>query len=79
MELKTLILGLFLSTAAFAIKAGSGLAYLFLQTPGRWKKSFLSIGFMAIYGLVFLLAALILVKVDLVRHIDVMQTFLKVV
>lgn len=35
MELKTLILGLFLSTAAFAVKAGGGPACSFLQTPGE--------------------------------------------
>ncbi len=77
MEFKTLIIGLFLSTAAFAVKAGGGLAYLFLQTPDKRQKAVASFGFMVVYGLVFLLAALILAKINLTRHLDLLQGFFK--
>jgi predicted transporter len=77
MELKTLILGLILSTAAFAIKAGGGLAYLFIKIPGKRRKIVSSFGFMLMYGLVFLLVALILTQINLTCHIDLMQGFFK--
>ena len=77
MELKTLILGLFVSFAAFALKAGGGLAYLF-STRKTVKKKALAAGLFAlVYALVFLLAGLILSGIDLTAHMDQFQTFFK--
>lgn len=77
MEFKTLILGLFMSTAAFSLKAGGGLAYLFVQKPGLGKKAALGAVFAAVYGLVFGLCAIILLTFNLPRHMDMLQTFFK--
>ena len=77
MELKTLILGLVLSTAAFSVKAGGGLGYLFLQTPGMLRKALVFLAFMAVYALVFLASVVVLNVTDLTRHIDLLQTLFK--
>ena len=77
MELKTLILGLVLSTAAFSLKAGGGLGYLFLQTPGMLRKALVFLAFMAVYAMVFLASAAVLTITDLTHHIDLLQAFFK--
>ncbi len=77
MELKSLILGIFMSTAAFALKSGGGLAYLFLKSPGIRKKTTISVLFMAGYGVVFGSAALLLSRVELTAHLDLLQEFFK--
>ncbi|SDU61434.1 DUF2162 domain-containing protein [Desulfobacula phenolica] len=77
MELKSLILGLFLSTGAFAVKSGGGLSYVFLQAPGRTRQLLTTLLFMAGYGIVFAVAAAVLLNVDLMAHIDLLQVFFK--
>lgn len=77
MELKSLILGLFLSIAAFALKSGGGLTVVFLQAPTRARKILSALVFMAGYGIVFTAAAQILLKVNLVAHVDFLQHFFK--
>lgn len=77
MELKTLVLGIFLSTAAFALKSGGGLAYLFLTSTGRWARFRASALFAAGYGLVFGAAALLLYRVDFIARLDLVQDFFK--
>lgn len=77
MELKTLILGLAVSLGAFAVKSGGGLSYLYLQMPGKWAKTLVSLYFIACYGVVFMAAAWVLSRVDLTRHINILQGFFK--
>ncbi len=77
MELKTLILGLFVSFAAFALKAGGGLSYLFATRPGAKGKAAVAAGFAAVYALAFSMAGLILSRVDLTGHMDLLQAFFK--
>jgi len=77
MELKSLILGLLFSVGAFAIKSGGGLAYIFLQEPGKLKRILIALLFMAGYGMVFCVAAVLLLKVNLMAHIDFLQDFFK--
>lgn len=77
MELKTLILGLFMSTAAFAVKSGGGLAYVFLQTPGRMGRIGAASLFLLCYALVYGASALLLAHVDLTAHLDTLQDFFK--
>ncbi len=77
MELKSLILGLFPSTGAFALKSGGGLAYVLVQRPGKMGRCLVTLAFMTGYGLVFGLAALLLLKVDLPAHMDLFQEFFK--
>ncbi len=77
MELKSLILGVFLSIGVFALKSGGGLAYVFLQMPGRTKRILTSLLFMTGYGIVFGMVALILLNVDLMTHSDKLQAFFK--
>ncbi len=77
MELKTLILGLFISTAAFSLKSGGGLAYLFLRSPGGGRKIMISATFAAGYGAVFAIAAWMLIRVDFVAHLERLQSLFK--
>ncbi len=77
MELKTLILGLFVSFAAFALKAGGGLSYVFATRPSARHRAAAAAGFAAVYALVFSLAGLILSRVDLTGHMDHLQAFFK--
>lgn len=77
MEIKSLILGLFMSTAAFALKSGGGLTYVFLKNPGTLRRLCISLCFMAGYGLVFGASALLLLSVDLMAHVDLLQDFFK--
>lgn len=77
MELKSLILGLVLSAAAFAVKSGGGLAYLFLQSPGKRFKFLAVTAFLTGYGLVFLFAAGVLTRVNFIARIDLLQEFFK--
>ena len=77
MELKTLIFGLFISTAAFALKSGGGLAYLFLRSSGGGRKAMISATFAAGYGAVFAIAALMLMHVDFAAHLERLQTLFK--
>jgi len=77
MELKSLILGLFLSIAAFALKSGGGLAVVFLQAEDRTRQLLSTLVFMAGYGIVFAAAAQVLLKVDLAAHVDLLQEFFK--
>jgi predicted transporter len=73
MEFKSLILGLFLSIGAFAIKSGSGLAYVLVQNSGKDKRALIVLLFMAGYGMVFGAAAALVLNVNLTAHIDVLQ------
>ena len=66
-----------MSVAVFALKAGGGLSYLLTQKPGLPRKAALSIGFMIMYGLIFLVSGWILSSVDLTRHVDTLQAFFK--
>ena len=77
MEIKSLILGLFLSSAAFALKSGGGLGVVFLQAPGKTRRLLSIIVFMAGYAIVFAAAALILSRVDFMDHVDLVQTFFR--
>ena len=77
MELKTLLIGLVMSTAAFALKSGTGLSYAFMHTRGVVRRGMILTSFVFGYGLVFGLAAIILVRGDLMARVDLMQNFFK--
>ena len=77
MELKSLILGVFVSVAVFALKSGGGLAYVFLKFPGVLPRLWISLLFAAGYGIVFGAAAYLLHAVDLTGHPDLLQDFFK--
>ncbi|WP_024336071.1 DUF2162 family putative transporter [Desulfotignum balticum] len=75
MEEKTLILGLVMSFAAFAVKAGGGLAYLFLQQRRMPVRAVAALGFALVYAVVFSAVWLVLINVDLMAHLALLQTF----
>jgi predicted transporter len=77
MELKSLILGLLLSSGAFALKSGGGLGIVFLQAPGKTRRFLSTLVFMAGYAIVFAAAAWLLSTVDFMGHVDLVQTFFK--
>ena len=77
MEFKSLIIGLFMSLAAFAIKSGGGLAYLLLQTDDNRLKVSRTLIFVTGYALVFMLAAGVVTTINLTAHIDGLQAFFK--
>ncbi|MFN2358495.1 MAG: DUF2162 family putative transporter, partial [Desulfotignum sp.] len=77
MAVKTLILGLVFSLGVFAVKAGAGLAYLWETKPGvRWK-IMAGAGVAAGYGLAFLAAGYIILRVDLTAHLDRVMAWMK--
>ena len=77
MELKTLVLGIFMSTLAFALKSGGGMTYLFSRSPNVRLQLLFSVLFAVGYGLVFGAAALLIHQVDLTAHLDLLQEFFK--
>jgi predicted transporter len=71
MELRTLWLGLALSVAAFAVKAGLGWAHLWSVTaPARRPRASLAVA--GSYAALFALAALLVAKVNLLAHYDLL-------
>lgn len=77
MELKSLIVGLVISSGAFALKSGGGLGVVLLQTHGKIRRWLFTLVFMAGYAVVFAVAALLLATVDFMGHVDLVQTFFK--
>ncbi|MBU1344198.1 MAG: DUF2162 domain-containing protein [Proteobacteria bacterium] len=77
MELKSLIVGLFLSIGAFAVKSGGGLGYVLVQAPGRARQAVATLAFMVMYAMLFGAVALLLLRVNLMAHIELLQDFFK--
>lgn len=66
-----------MSTAAFAVKSGTGLSYAFMRSKGKSLKFMILVSFMAGYGLVFSMAGVILLHVDFMARLDLVQEFFK--
>ncbi|WP_319524924.1 DUF2162 domain-containing protein [uncultured Desulfosarcina sp.] len=77
MIFKSLILGILFSISVFAVKSGMGFSYVIQRHKGSWWRLTAVLVFAATYGLVFLLAALILQRLDPVRHLQAIQTFMQ--
>ena len=77
MAYHSLILGILFSIGIFAIKSGVGLHYILGSRNGFWSKAVVLLAFLFSYSVVFLLAALVLKRVDLVRHLDTVQSLIR--
>ncbi|MFH0784917.1 MAG: DUF2162 family putative transporter [Pseudomonadota bacterium] len=77
MELKSLIIGLVFSVGIFAAKSGAGLSYLLKRESAFSKRFSAFIGFFSSYGLVFLLAWLVVGWIDLSSHLNAVMLFAK--
>ena len=74
---KSLILGILFSIGVFAVKSGMGFSYVIQRHQGRWRRTAAVLIFAAAYGLVFLGAALVLERLDPVRHLPALQAFIQ--
>lgn len=74
---KSLILGVLFGIGIFAVKSGVGLSYGVARRPGLFKKFTLLLLFALAYGLVFGLIAVVLGRIDPVRHLTAIQSFLQ--
>jgi predicted transporter len=70
MELKTLFLGMFISMAAFSVKAGVGWAYLWSKCP-RGRKIAASMAVLATYAVLFAGVTLLVSKVNILAHYEI--------
>jgi predicted transporter len=74
---KSLILGVLFSIGIFAVKSGVGIAYVMARQQRARLKAAAVILFAVAYGLVFGLAALMLHRLDPVRNLTAIQTFIQ--
>ncbi len=77
MELKSLITGLALSVGIFAVKSGAGLSYLLIKEKGWVRRTLALAAFAVSYGLVFLLAWLVVTRFDILAYLDRVMLFFK--
>lgn len=77
MAYRSLILGILFSIGIFALKGGVGLSYYLSGTVSKRAKAGVCSLYALSYLLVFLISALILEKIDLIRHLDVIQGFVQ--
>ncbi|SDP41406.1 DUF2162 domain-containing protein [Desulforhopalus singaporensis] len=77
MVLKSLILGVLFSVGIFAVKSGVGLSYCFAGSARTRSKIGACSLFVMTYLAVFASAVLVLQHVDLVRHLDLIQRWLR--
>jgi predicted transporter len=71
-ELKTLFLGMFISMAAFSVKAGMGWAYLCAECPPR-RKIAASAMVLSIYGALFAGVSLLVARVNILAHYEIFR------
>ena len=74
---KSLVLGILFGIGIFAAKSGVGLSYAVSRTRRLRAKAGILLSFALIYALVFLLAGLLLYRIDPVHHLVAIQTFLQ--
>jgi predicted transporter len=74
---KSLILGVLFSIGIFAVKSGVGISYVAGQRKRTRDVILVVLLFALAYGLVFGIAGLILPRIDPVRHLAAVQTFIQ--
>ncbi|NNK00146.1 MAG: hypothetical protein HKP58_07010, partial [Desulfatitalea sp.] len=74
---KSLILGILFSIGVFSVKSGVGLSYYLFQTVSKRTRLGTYVLSAGAYLLVFLASVLILKKIELIRHMDVVQDFVQ--
>ncbi|MDR3280864.1 MAG: DUF2162 domain-containing protein [Synergistaceae bacterium] len=72
MEFKTLILGMFISMAAFSVKAGLGWAYLLSGMSWR-RKIAASFGVLSAYAALFAAVSAFVSRVNILSHYEILQ------
>lgn len=77
MAYQSLILGVLFSIGIFAIKSGVGISYVVLRQERLRTKAAGFMLFAVGYGFVFAAAALTLPKIDPVRHLAAIQSFIQ--
>ena len=77
MELKSLFIGIIFAIGIFALKNGVGLHYLMMRKGGKIRNPV----FFGLFGLVYLLLFMVCVRIlqhiDMLAHLDRLQTFIK--
>lgn len=76
MELKTLFIGIVFAMGIFAVKSGVGLHYLLTCKAGLKSKLFSLLLYVLVYLSLFMLAAYILRRVDIIAHFETIQKWL---
>jgi len=77
MACKSLILGIIFSVGIFAVKSGVGLHYYLSKTEtGKSKTATLTI-YAASYLALFLVSGGILSRIDIIRHMEIVQAFIR--
>ncbi|MBU1056043.1 MAG: DUF2162 domain-containing protein [Proteobacteria bacterium] len=74
---KSLILGVLFGIGIFAIKGGIGLSYYMFQKNSVRNKVGMSLLYALTYLLLFTVSAVILEKIDLIRHFAAIQNFVQ--
>ncbi|WP_080797829.1 DUF2162 family putative transporter [Desulfamplus magnetovallimortis] len=74
---KSLILGILFSIGIFAIKSGLGLHYYLSKTPSGKRRAMVLALFFLAYLSLFILSQQLLARIDLVRHMNTIQTFIQ--
>ncbi|WP_319407351.1 DUF2162 domain-containing protein [uncultured Desulfosarcina sp.] len=74
---KSLILGVLFGIGIFAVKSGVGIAYVVWRQRSKRAVALGFTLFAIVYALVFAVAAVILPRVDPVRHLTAVQTFIQ--
>ena len=69
MELKTLVIGMFISTAAFSVKTGVGLAYLW-QSGARGRRLAVVPGVALAYAALFWAVYIVASRLNVIAHYD---------
>ena len=77
MAYQSLILGVLFSITIFALKSGVGISYVVTQQEKIGAQAGRFLLFALAYGLVFAVAALILPKIDPLRHLAAIQAFIQ--
>lgn len=77
MAYQSLILGVLFSIGIFAVKSGVGISYVVLRQERIQTKAAGFLLFAMVYGFVFAAAALIVPKIDPVRHLAAIQAFIQ--
>jgi predicted transporter len=74
---KSLILGILFSIGIFAVKGGIGLFYYLSKTASNRLRAATCLLYTLSYLLIFLTSGLILAEIDLIRHLEAIQSFLQ--
>ncbi|MGD9367380.1 MAG: DUF2162 domain-containing protein [Desulfobacteraceae bacterium] len=77
MAYENLIMGVLFSIGIFAVKSGVGISYVVAGQEKRRSKVGAFLLFAIAYGLVFFAAATVLTRIDPVRHLAAIQSFVR--